>query len=207
MRWQMPQGGIDDGERPRGGLRELLEEIGTNAAEIVGETEGWLRLRPAAPPDRQGLEGQVSRPEARNGAGPLHRQGRDIDLATEHPEFDAWQWVEPDSLSSGSYRSSASIYEAVVAEFSLCSLRPYSLRSNHNLHLHAEEIPSGAEPSPLSGTAWPDRELRRRGCPPRHDPVGRVELDPSRTGKIDLHQAWVAPPPSLLSGSPSTAGS
>ena len=34
--WQMPQGGIDDGESPRqAAMRELLEEIGTDAAEIV----------------------------------------------------------------------------------------------------------------------------------------------------------------------------
>jgi 8-oxo-dGTP pyrophosphatase MutT (NUDIX family) len=41
--WQMPQGGIDDGEAPREtALRELEEEIGTASARIVAETEGWL---------------------------------------------------------------------------------------------------------------------------------------------------------------------
>ena len=41
--WQMPQGGIDPGETPReAALRELEEEVGTNKAEIVAETRGWL---------------------------------------------------------------------------------------------------------------------------------------------------------------------
>ena len=41
--WQMPQGGIDPGETPRqAALRELHEEVGTDKAEILGETAGWL---------------------------------------------------------------------------------------------------------------------------------------------------------------------
>ena len=38
--WQLPQGGIDPHEDPRGAvLRELAEEIGTDAAEILAEHE------------------------------------------------------------------------------------------------------------------------------------------------------------------------
>ncbi len=39
--WQMPQGGIDEGEEPRqAALRELKEETGTDKAEIIGEMDG-----------------------------------------------------------------------------------------------------------------------------------------------------------------------
>ena len=42
--WQMPQGGIDPGETPRqAALRELKEEIGTDKAEILGESRMWLK--------------------------------------------------------------------------------------------------------------------------------------------------------------------
>ena len=42
--WQMPQGGIDEGEGVHeAALRELKEEIGTDKAEILGETAEKLR--------------------------------------------------------------------------------------------------------------------------------------------------------------------
>ncbi|RMF07040.1 MAG: NUDIX domain-containing protein, partial [Alphaproteobacteria bacterium] len=42
-RWQMPQGGIDEGEDPReAAFRELEEETGTRKATIIAETPGWL---------------------------------------------------------------------------------------------------------------------------------------------------------------------
>src|ERR1700710_1451865 len=47
--WQLPQGGIDEGEDPRQAvLRELAEEIGTDRAEVIGEHDVWLPygLRP-----------------------------------------------------------------------------------------------------------------------------------------------------------------
>ena len=41
--WQMPQGGIDEGEEPsRAGFREMMEEIGTNRAELIEEHREWL---------------------------------------------------------------------------------------------------------------------------------------------------------------------
>src|SRR5947207_3953814 len=40
--WQMPQGGIDPGETPRqAALRELQEEVGTDKAEILAESQVW----------------------------------------------------------------------------------------------------------------------------------------------------------------------
>jgi len=42
--WQFPQGGIDAEETPREALmRELLEEIGTNDVEILGEYPEWIQ--------------------------------------------------------------------------------------------------------------------------------------------------------------------
>ena len=41
--WQMPQGGIDDGEEPyKGALRELYEETNIKSVEKLGEMKDWL---------------------------------------------------------------------------------------------------------------------------------------------------------------------
>ncbi|XP_020965926.1 nudix hydrolase 26, chloroplastic isoform X2 [Arachis ipaensis] len=41
--WQMPQGGIDEGEDPRNAaIRELREETGVSSAEVISEAPHWL---------------------------------------------------------------------------------------------------------------------------------------------------------------------
>ncbi len=84
--WQMPQGGIDKGETPRqAALRELKEEIGTDRAEFLGETRGWLRYdvprRIEGRLWRGRYRGQVQKWFAMRFTG----RDSDIDLATAHP--------------------------------------------------------------------------------------------------------------------------
>lgn len=116
--WQMPQGGIDEGESPReAALRELEEEIGTAKAEILAESAGWHRY------DLPGhLLGKVwgGRFRGQEQKWLLCRftgGDGDIDLATAHPEFDAWQWVHPDDLIRLIVPFKRQIYQAVVEEF------------------------------------------------------------------------------------------
>ncbi len=41
--WQFPQGGIDEGEKPKEALfRELLEEIGTDKVEVIAKYPNWI---------------------------------------------------------------------------------------------------------------------------------------------------------------------
>ena len=92
--WQMPQGGIDDGEEPaEAALRELEEEIGTNKAEILREHPDWLCYDLPHHLLGVALHGKLSRPEAEMDRHALHRQDADIDVATEEPEFAEWKWL------------------------------------------------------------------------------------------------------------------
>ena len=116
--WQMPQGGIDPGETPRqAALRELVEEIGTCNAEIIAESRAWMTYD--LPPDL-----------ARNVWGGRYRGQRqkwfvmrftgsdaDIDVATKHPEFDAWRWVAPEELPDLIVWFKRQLYVDILTEF------------------------------------------------------------------------------------------
>ena len=67
LAWQMPQGGIDEGEAPlAAALRELHEEtnVSPGSVTLLGESSGLARLRPAAGRAETGLEGPLSRTDA-----------------------------------------------------------------------------------------------------------------------------------------------
>ena len=115
--WQMPQGGIDDGETPAAAaLRELAEETGTDKAEIIAETAGWLHydLPPeiAAKRWKGRYRGQTQKWFACRFLG----LDDDIDLETDHPEFSAWKWVAPDEMLGLIVRFKRPLYEAVLRE-------------------------------------------------------------------------------------------
>lgn len=115
--WQMPQGGIEAGESPaQAAMRELAEEIGTAAAEIIAETAGWYDydLPPALAGRLWGgrYRGQTQKWFACRFLG----DDDDIHLDTEHPEFRAWKWAEIDRLSALIVPFKRALYGAVIAE-------------------------------------------------------------------------------------------
>jgi putative (di)nucleoside polyphosphate hydrolase len=80
--WQMPQGGIDDGEKPYpAALRELYEETSIRSVEKLGEIRGWLVYdipkKTAARPGRR--RGQTQKWYA------LRFTGKDSEINVESP--------------------------------------------------------------------------------------------------------------------------
>jgi putative (di)nucleoside polyphosphate hydrolase len=118
--WQMPQGGIDDGEDAESAaLRELFEETGVNVelVDILARSreEHFYDL-----PDE--LIGRMWKGKYRG-----QRQhwflmrfkgtDADINIETEHQEFSSWRWAEPLQLPQLIVPFKKRLYENIVAEF------------------------------------------------------------------------------------------
>jgi putative (di)nucleoside polyphosphate hydrolase len=116
--WQMPQGGIDDGETPRhAALRELEEEVGTAQAEILAESSRWLTYD--LPPEiaRRSWTGRYRGQVQKWFAMRFTGHDDDINVATRHPEFDAWRWVPAGDLTRLIVPFKRQLYLDVIAEF------------------------------------------------------------------------------------------
>ena len=116
--WQMPQGGIDPGETPReAALRELREEVGTDKAEILGETRGWLHYDVPAEIASKSWGGRWRGQRQKWFAMRFTGEDGDIDPAADrHPEFDAWEWVAAERLPELIVPFKRLLYRAVLAE-------------------------------------------------------------------------------------------
>jgi putative (di)nucleoside polyphosphate hydrolase len=117
--WQLPQGGIDAEEDPRGAvLRELAEEIGTDRAEIIGEHPDWLSYDLPRALLGIALGGRFRGQRQRWFA--LRFLGEDADIrldADPHPEFDAWRWAALAELPVLAPDFKRPIYEVLAASF------------------------------------------------------------------------------------------
>ncbi|MDE0112551.1 MAG: RNA pyrophosphohydrolase [Albidovulum sp.] len=119
--WQMPQGGIEEGEKPcEAAIRELQEETGVapELAEEIARTEGWLNYD--LPRD---LVPQLwgGRYRGQKQIWFLFRflgRDSDINVRTNVPEFSEWGWFATDELLGHIVPFKKSIYRSVFEAFS-----------------------------------------------------------------------------------------
>lgn len=116
--WQMPQGGIEENEDPRAAaFREMKEEIGTNNAEVIQELDGWLQYDLP-----EHLVGRVWKGKYRGQRMKWYLmrflgQDYDINLATLHPEFSIWKWLDLKELAPSIVEFKRPLYEQLVKYF------------------------------------------------------------------------------------------
>jgi putative (di)nucleoside polyphosphate hydrolase len=117
--WQMPQGGIDEGEDYKdAAIRELKEEIGTDNVEIIAESEGWYSYDIPAEIASRLWQGKYAGQKQKWFLMRFLGKDEEININTEHPEFVDWKWVEPSLLPDIIVDFKQDLYRKLVQEFS-----------------------------------------------------------------------------------------
>ena len=117
--WQMPQGGIDEGETPEtAAFRELTEETGIHRskARVLGSTAGWLSYDIPVKLIPQLWNGQYRGQEQKWFAFEFLGTDTDININTQEPEFSEWAWKSKDDLLSSIVPFKVEVYQKVFLE-------------------------------------------------------------------------------------------
>lgn len=119
--WQLPQGGIDPGEKPiDAAMRELYEETSVSSATPIAELEDWLHYD--LPTDVAAWRGRYRGQAQRWFAFRFEGDEGEIDVAHPpdgHPvEFSTWRWEALSAIPEVVVPFKRAVYEQVVKEFS-----------------------------------------------------------------------------------------
>ena len=115
----MPQGGIDEKENPEEAVwREMIEEIGTNNADLFKISQQWVKYDiPQETLDKlpwgKTYVGQMQKWFIFKFSG----QDNDINVETENPEFSEWKWSDHNLLVENIVPFKREVYEKVLDEF------------------------------------------------------------------------------------------
>ncbi|HEX8528337.1 RNA pyrophosphohydrolase [Allosphingosinicella sp.] len=118
--WQMPQGGLEEGEDPQdGALRELEEETGIDRDKVEILARCPLELTYDLPGELVGKMWKGKWRGQRQHWFLARFLGRDeeIDIATATPEFRAWKWAEPAELPAMIVPFKKQLYEKLLDAF------------------------------------------------------------------------------------------
>ncbi|MGY9059183.1 MAG: RNA pyrophosphohydrolase [Candidatus Puniceispirillales bacterium] len=116
--WQLPQGGIDEGETPiEAGFRELKEETSIVNVQYVCDYPDWLNYEiplPLADTLWNGkYRGQVQRWLLFYFIG----KNSEININTKNPEFKTWEWINPNQLPLRAISFKKEVYVKITKAF------------------------------------------------------------------------------------------
>jgi len=119
--WQMPQGGLDEGEEPEAAARrELEEETGVTRARFITRTRQWYAYDLPAHLIGKVWQGRYRGQRQLWFAARFEGEESEIDLVPKpghEREFDAWKWVPLERLPGLVVAFKRPVYEAVIEEF------------------------------------------------------------------------------------------
>lgn len=120
--WQMPQGGIDEGEDPyEAALRELYEETNIRSIRKLGEVEGWLKYDIPRDIAGQAWKGKYRGQRQKWYALRFTGDESEIDIASpgggHKPEFVEWRWEKLENAPGLIVPFKRQVYEDVVKNF------------------------------------------------------------------------------------------
>ena len=115
--WQMPQGGIDDGEDfLTAAYRELNEETSIKNVELIKEFNGTLTYE--LPNNLLGIiwKGKFKGQTQKWFIMKFDGQDSEINLKTKNPEFFEWKWVDVDKITDNVVDFKKEVYEKLKEE-------------------------------------------------------------------------------------------
>ena len=98
--WQMPQGGVDEGENfLKAAYRELEEETSIKSVELIKELDGTITYE--LPERLLGIiwRGKYKGQKQKWFLMRFLGEEKEIDIKTKNPEFLEWRWIELDQIT------------------------------------------------------------------------------------------------------------
>ena len=115
--WQMPQGGVDKGEKYyNAALRELKEETSIQTVSLIKEIDGLTTY--FLPDHLLGIiwKGKYKGQKQKWFVVRFNGEEKEININTKYPEFLDWKWVNIDDLTNEIVNFKVHVYKQIQKE-------------------------------------------------------------------------------------------